>query len=473
MSVRSLRLRLLMLGGVTVSLALLIAGLGIVWLFERHAERRAEAELDTYIRQISAGISFRADGSTAFTHALADPRFASPLSGLYWQINDEGKGHVLRSRSLWDFVLKLPPDVLNAGEVHRHVLEGPSSTTLLTRERSIAYSAPAGLRRLRIAVALDMRELQAASAKFSWDVLVALALLGAALLAAAWAQIAIGLKPLKALRQGVLAVRSGVKSRIDVSGPREVMPLVAAVNSLLEAQAKTLESAKARAADLAHGLKTPLTVLMADAAKLRDGGAAEVAAEIEELATVMQRYIDRELSRVRLQSIDALKPARTPVEPVLAKLVRTLGRTPKGEALQWRVRVSGDIAVPMQEDDLAELLGNLLDNACKWAESAVCISSGSDDAGITIAVEDDGPGAPAPLIHRLGERGLRLDRQVPGSGFGLAIAHDIVKAYGGSLTFGNAEPHGFRTAVFFPRQGAARSGRPRCREPDQAKKAAG
>ena len=234
MNTRSLKLRLLLIGAITISVALLAAGLGIVGLFERHVERRAEAELDTYIRQISAGITFDAKGDAIFNRPLADPRFETPLSGLYWQISDDAGGRMLRSRSLWDSVLKLPDDVLDRGAVHRHTLEGPSRSSLLVRERDVTYTTPPGSRQLRIAVALDEKEIHAARAEFAWEVLIALALLAIALLAAAWMQIVIGLKPLTALKRSVLAVQSGSKKRVDVTEPQEVMPLVTAVNSLLK-----------------------------------------------------------------------------------------------------------------------------------------------------------------------------------------------------------------------------------------------
>jgi signal transduction histidine kinase len=471
----SLRLRLLLLGGVTAGIALLIAGGGIIGLFERHIERRAVAELDTYIRQISAGVSFNAKGVITLTRTLPDPRFGEPLSGLYWQIEDEDAdakdNRLLRSRSLWDSVLNLPRDALDAGKVHLHMIDGPSHTTLLVRERSISYGTPAGVHRVRISAALDTRELRAALAEFSVDVLRALALLGVALLIAAWAQITLGLRPLKILQESVLAVRSGRKTRVGVAEPQEVMPLVSAVNSLLDAQAEAMESAKTRAADLAHGLKTPLTVLIADAAKLRQSGATVVAAEIEELADAMRRHIDRELSRARLESAHSLHVHETRPGPVIAKLIGALGRTPQCDALEWRVQIAEDLAAPIREDDLAELIGNLLDNACKWAESAVTVLAKRAD-GVTIVIEDDGPGAPAAFIHRLGERGFRLDEDVPGSGFGLAIAHDIVRAYGGTLTLANIEPHGFRAVIFFPAQAPGRPGpyrtaRSAFNEPDQ------
>ncbi len=456
MRTRSLKLRLVALGGVTIALALLVAGWGIVQLFERHVERRAASELDTYIRQISAGVTFDAEGRIGFSRTLPDPRFGEPLSGLYWQIEEDADSQILRSRSLWDGVLKLPADVLDVGSVHQHDLDGPSHAKLLTRERRVSYRAPKGLRGLRIAVALDTREIRAATAEFSWDVVIALGLLGAALLAAAWVQITFGLKPLNVLQQSVLAVRSGSKRHIDVIEPNEVMPLVLAVNSLLDAQTQAIETAKARAADLAHGLKTPLTVLLADATKLRESGAAGVADEIEELTLTMRRHIDRELSRVRLQNMGTLNAPRTNIETVVTKLVRALGRTPKGEVLAWHVRIGQDVAAPIRLDDLAELVGNLLDNACKWANTAVTITAEVKD-GVTVTIEDDGPGAPASSVYRLGERGLRLDEQVSGSGFGLAIAHDIANAYGGSLRLGNIEPHGFRASVSFPAQGETRS----------------
>ena len=344
-----------------------------VRLFERHVERRAEAELDTYIRQISAGITFDAKGEALFSRQLADPRFEIPLSGLYWQIADVGNGRTLRSRSLWDTVLKLPGDVMDDGSVHRHTLEGPSHTSLLARERAITYATPAGSRQLRIAVALDEAEIHAARADFAWDLLFALSFLALTLLTAAWAQIVIGLRPLNAVKRSVLAVRSGAKKRVDVTEPQEVMPLVSAVNSLLESQTKAMESARSRAADLAHGLKTPLTVLIADAGRLRANGEPEIAGEIEELANAMKGHVDRELSRVRLQGVDMLPPTKTEIEPIVSRIVRALGRTPKGERLDWQISVPKGAEAPVREEDLAELLGNLLDNACKWAATTVSV----------------------------------------------------------------------------------------------------
>ena len=210
-----------------------------------------------------------------------------------------------------------------------------------------------------------------------------------------------------------------------------------------------MENAKLRAADLAHGLKTPLTVLISDASRLRAKGEVEIADEIEELANTMKGHVDRELSRVRLQGLGILPPAKTGIEAIVARLVRTLGRTPKGEQLDWGISIPEGIEAPLREEDLAELLGNLLDNACKWATTAISVTVVVNDS-IEISVEDDGTGAPEALMTWLGQRGLRLDQKVPGTGQGLAIAMEIAKAYGGSLTFESLKPHGFKACVVFP-----------------------
>ncbi len=197
--------------------------------------------------------------------------------------------------------------------------------------------------------------------------------------------------------------------------------------------------------------------MLADAARLRANGEPDIADEIEELANTMKGHVDRELSRVRLQGLDILPPARTGIEAIVARLLRALGRTPKGERLDWRIGIPEGAEAPVREEDLAELLGNLLDNASKWAATAVSVAVAVNDA-VTISVEDDGPGAPEALMNWLGQRGLRLDQKVPGTGQGLAIAMDIAKAYGGTLTFEPVKPHGFKASVAFPNaEGAARS----------------
>jgi len=450
MTARSLRLRLVLVSAASIALALLIAGTGIVALFERHVVRRIEGELDTYLRTLAAELSFGSEGGLLIAHQPADPRFAQPQSGLYWQIDDEVTSERLRSRSLWDHVIALPADLLEAGAVHQHALAGPGETMLLVAERRVIFPAANGGRPVRIAAAIDRREVSRATAAFATDMGLSLALLALVLMVAAWAQIAVGLRPLDALRRSVLAVRAGQRQRLAVDGPDEVMPLVAEVDSLLAAQEKAVESARARAADLAHGLKTPLTVLASDAERLRAMGVTEIAGELEELSVQMRQHVERELSRARLHVSARSGRESAPLRETVERVMKTLSRSPKGACLSWQIDVDQKVAVGLAPTDLTELLGVLLDNAVKWAEHEVRVFGASAEAGLHLTIEDDGPGVAQPGLARLGKRGVRLDEKVEGSGLGLAIAGDIVEAYGGRIAYEAREPHGFRVAIEIP-----------------------
>lgn len=453
MRARSLRLRLAVVAGISLSLALLLAGLGLTELFERHVVRRVNGELETYVRQLAASVAIAEDGTLQSTRTLADPSFNEPLSGLYWQIDDDTTGARLRSRSLWDFVLVLPTDPLDIGTVHRHRVPGPAQTTLLLAERRVVLTAGASQRQLRIAAGIDEKEVRDARAAFAGDIFKSLLLLATILLIAAWVQITIGLKPLEALRRSVAAVRSGAESHLAVEEPEEVMPLVSEVNALLDEKATTIRTAKERAADLAHGLKTPLTVLMTDADRLKKRGETEIGSEIEEIVTGLRRHIDRELSRARLQARALQTPATSSLGEVCARLVKVLSRGPAGGKRDWHVEVADDAIVAIEADDLSELLGAVLENAAKWARTEIRIQAAATNP-VRIRIEDDGPGVPPALLAEIGRRGVRLDEKVEGTGLGLAIASDIAEAYGGTVTFEGRTPSGLCVVVTLPAPGA-------------------
>ena len=283
MTRRSLRFRLLVAAAGSIALALVVAGFGLTALFERHVERRMEAHLDDIVCQILGRLKAAPDGRIQFELVLADPRFELPLSGLYWQIQDEDRPTLLRSRSLWDAVLDLPRDVLPAGVVHRHTLQGPGDETLLVVERGVVFLPDTEGRHVRVAVGLDRRELAEAGRSFATDMFPYLLLLGVALLIAAWVQVRIGLAPLDRVRRGLRSIRSGEVRRLPAELPDEVTPLVEEVNALLDAQEGAIERARAWTTDLAHGLKTPLVVLAADAERLRAAGQSELADELRKL----------------------------------------------------------------------------------------------------------------------------------------------------------------------------------------------
>ncbi|ACL61002.1 sensor histidine kinase [Methylobacterium nodulans] len=445
----SLRLRLLAAGVASIVLALAMAGFGLLLLFEWHVERRMAAELGSQLTQLVSSLARAGDGTLQVRPPPAEPRFLQPLSGLYWQIAEEGTSTVLRSRSLWDATLTLPPDVPAAAVVHQHTIPGPGGASLLAVERRIALPASLGGGTIRAVVALDRGEVQAAGLAFASDLVPSLALLAAVLIAAAWIQVGVGLRPLDAVRRRLAQVRSGEAARLGAAFPDEVRPLAAEVDHLLDAQEQTIARARARAADLAHGLKTPLTVLSADAEELRARGDTRLADEIETLAVGMRRHVERELVRARA----GLRARSGPVQPVrlvVEQVIGVLRRTPQGQKLLWEIDAADDLGVRMDAQDLTEILGNLAENAATWAAGAVRIEGRREDTAVALRVEDDGPGVPDEQVGTVLARGGRLDETRPGTGLGLAIVGDLVEANGGSLALGRSPLGGLLAEVRLP-----------------------
>lgn len=452
MTIRSLRVRLFAAAVVSISLALVASGFGLVALFGHHVERQLEVQLETFISELIGRIEPDSDEGIRLTRGLSDPRFEEPLSGLYWQIQEDESHLLMRSRSLWDNLLQLPQDELALGIVHQHELPGPAEQSLLVREQQVIVFPQTEARRLRIAVAIDRSDLLAARAAFTRDILPYLLLLGAALLAAIWLQVRTGLSPLERIRRGVLAVRSGETQALAGEFPDEVQPLVDEINGLLLSRDKAVNDARAWNADLAHGLKTPLVALSGDAQRLRARGETELADDLEQLAQQMRQRVDRELIRARLRTEAIGRSQKAALGKAVEGLVRTLQRTPTGAQLEWRTAIPDSAFVGLPADDLNELLGNLLDNAGKWARHRVQITARSDN-GWCIRIEDDGPGVPQAALAKLGQRGLRLDEQTAGTGLGIAIARDIVDAYHGGMQFAASELGGLQVELTLPAAG--------------------
>lgn len=449
MRLRSLRQRLFAAAILAVSVSLLAAFLVLTHLFERHVTRHYDDELQSWLRQLAGVVEFRPDGGIELARSLPEARFGEPLSGLYWQIEEDESGMIVASRSLWDTHIPLPKDALPPGQVDSHVLPGPQGSQLRIQERRVVFDLPGGSRSLRMAVAMDMAGITAARRAFAADLWPYLAAVGALLLAAAWFHIDIGLKPMDRLRRSLNAVRTGATRRLEGVFPSEVTPLVEEVNALLAAQEDSLARARARAADLAHGLKTPLAVLQSDAERLRARGQDDIADEMGQIATQMGRHVQRELVRSRLRGGEA---ARSSLLPVVERLVASLRRTPAGERLEWSVTVPDTLQVAADAQDLTELLGNLLDNAMKWARARVRIEAVAEGAAAVIRVLDDGPGVPESALPSLAGRGVRLDEAVPGHGLGLAIARDIAAACHGALGVSNQAEGGFAVRIELPIQ---------------------
>ena len=444
MNTGSLRLRLLLAATCAVAVALAIAGIGLVVLFERHVERRLSAELDTYLNQMAARTVFGEDSTVALQGKLADPRFDKVFSGLYWQIENVGTKSFTRSRSLWDTKLDLPEDMPIVGTIHVHNIPGPENSQLLTHERRLVFEAPSGETILRLAVAIDRADVDALTAEYTWEVALSLLLIAAILILDGWVQVNVGLKPLDAIKEGLGCIRDGRSERLHVEVPTEIAPLVAEVNSLLDAQERTMQRARDRAADLAHGFKTPLTALMADAERLRRKGEHGIADEIEATAKVMRGHIDRELSRARVRNVGASVPIEA--GPVIDALIGTLKRTPQGESITFETKIDSGVAVRVDRNDLNEIFGNLLENAMRHARKTVHIAAANEGALVSFQIDDDGPGIAVELLDSISQRGKRLDSAPLGAGLGLAIVTDILEHYGQHLKLSRSELGGLKAS---------------------------
>ena len=448
LGLHSLRLRLLLISAGIVAIALIATGAGLTKMFERHSERRVAEELDIYLDQLSGAVRWGADQRLSLVRDLSDPRFKKVFSGLYWQIGTKEDGILLRSRSLWDSELTLQDDPLAAGEIHQHSIETPFSRALLIREQLVTIPFEGELVDLRVSVAIDASEIERLAENFRTDLIPALSLLGLVLLAGFGFQIAAGLKPLDSLKASVNKVRSGNEARLDAAVPHEIQPLVEEVNSLLALQEKSMTRARDRAADLAHGLKTPLTALVTDIARLRAKNENEIADDIEELALRMQRLMERELAQARIRH--GRSAHKSSVNATAEAIIRTLQRTPRGEKINISQSAPAPVSVAMDQDDLNEVLGNLLENAVRHARSSVTISVAGKRGTARITIEDDGEGLSEEQAAAVMQRGQRMDVKGTGAGLGLAIVQDILEASNGSISLSKAATGGVIVSLEIP-----------------------
>ena len=448
MTLGSLRLRLLLAGIVSTIVALAIAAYGLTLLFERHVERRIDAELSVYLNQLTAHLEPSGNDTIALSAQPADPRFEVPLSGLYWQIVHEQKGTVLRSRSLWDADLALPAESTVDDQIHHHRISGPANTELYLLQRRVELPARIGGGTARIAVAWNTAEIANAVREFAFDLTPLLALIGVLLTAAAWVQVTIGLKPLSTIRTRLAAIRSGKSSTLGSGFPDEVRPLAQEIDDLIAARDAELARAKTRAGDLAHGIRTPLQVLQSEIEKLAKEGHTTLALNLSTVTRTMQRTVERELARVRLSS--PLRDAKANILSAVEQVVRVVQRTPDGERLDWIVEVPADLAAPIDPDDLSEALGNLIENAARHARHAITITAEQNGASVSLSISDDGPGIPEARLAEALSRGGRLDERGSGAGLGLAIVTDVVESWGGTLALTNAKP-GLTATLSFDR----------------------
>jgi signal transduction histidine kinase len=263
-------------------------------------------------------------------------------------------------------------------------------------------------------------------------------------------QVRRGLSPFDELRSRLAAVRDGRARLVEGTYPTEVEPLVSDLNALLEHRERIVKRALATAGDLAHGLKTPLAVLTQEAEHAKAAGQTDLAAAIGQQIDLMRRQVDYHLAHARAAASGAVPGSRSSLLESVEGLTRTLHRLHADRGLIIDVEVDAGHSVRAQRADLDEMLGNLLDNACKWGRSRVAVQSSQDGGSLVILVDDDGPGLEPAMRERVLVRGVRADEAAPGSGLGLAIVRDLAGLYGGSIGLESSPAGGMRAVLVLP-----------------------
>ena len=433
---RSLRTRLVVAALALVSIALLAGGLAIGVILTRFVRGQIDERLDAQITALRAGVE--AGTLAAHPERFDGPPFDRPGRWV-WEVRIGPE--TIRSEALDPGTIALGREGPEGdGDRPRHA-EGraPGGGTLLVRRLDLPGPHPA-----TILVGAPQAALYGPLRDVLASLALALAALGLCLAAGAAVQVRLGLAPLGRLRSDLAAVRGGHAARVPLDQPEEVAPLVAELNALLEQNERNLERARGHVANLAHGLKTPLaTLAMALSARDPDGALGAQVAD-------MDRRIRHHLRRARSAALAGPGRTRTALAPRLSDLGGAMARLHAGRRPAITLDVPGDLAVACEGQDLDEMLGNLLDNACRWCAGAVRVTATRGETGVEIRIEDDGPGLEPEEAVAMLERGRRLDEAVPGDGFGLPITLELAELYGGGLALGRSDLGGLRTSLRLP-----------------------
>ncbi len=444
---RSLAFRLIAGAALWIVAALAVGGIIISTLFRDSVERNFDARLSVHVDSLIAVTTADVSNRLVISRTLPDPRFDIPYSGWYWQVSDPRGAPQVRSRSLWDKALTAPPPA-EVGVMQTEEIEGPDGELLRIRFIDVTLpDLPVQAPPVRFAVAARVSELEAEVRPFNLALVWSLGALGLGLAAAVAIQVRVGLQPLRRIRAALNDIREGRVEHLKGEWPTEVQPLVNELDALLKHNADVLDRARTHVGNLAHALKTPLAVMTNEVS--RKGGPRTDA--IDRQVGAMRRWIDHYLARARAAATGTVLGARTAVPPVLEDLRRTLLRIHADKALT--IDIAGGIGAAAfrgERQDLEEMLGNLMDNACKWAVSGVKLAVAVEADQLTVTIDDDGPGLTPEQHEEAMGRGKRLDESSPGSGLGLAIVSDIAALYGGKLALKESPEGGLRAVLLLP-----------------------
>src|SRR5882672_4124400 len=443
MRANSLALRLFVSATAWAVVILVITGVVLSSLYRQGVERAFDRRLGVYLRTLVADVASPDEANEKNQPSLGEPLFELPLSGWYWQVTrlDPGKNELRASRSLWDGGLphlqelgvKAGPDGPREGYV-----SGPEEQRLRLVERNVDLGDEG---HYLVAVAGDAAEINDETRSFDQALVITFSILAAVLLLTTMFQVRFGLAPLKRITDSLAAIRAGTAEQLAGQFPEEIAPLARETNALIEANKEIVERARTHVGNLAHALKTPLSVMVNEAsARGRDPFALKVL----EQADIMRDQVARHLERARLAARLTVIGTVTDVAPVVTALARTMEKIHREKNVAIEVKADEQARFRGERPDLEEMIGNLVDNACKWAVSRVAIEvvrerpdPASERHVVRVVVDDDGRGLSPSERERVSHRGRRLDETKPGSGLGLSIVVELAALYGGGLTLGN------------------------------------
>jgi signal transduction histidine kinase len=450
---RSIAARLFLSAAFWSTLILALAGLGLSALNARWTEANFDDELGVYLKALVANLPVSGEETKGGAPAAIAPQFELAFSGWYWQTTrlDANPPDIKASKSL--FATQLPHLVAvspDHGEILSGYVIGPGGHELRMVEREIDAGEEG---RYLVQVAANADVIQAQERSFEWALAgtfltLALALIGSTALAVRY-----GLRPLRVLREGVAAIRRGEAQHVDGEFPQDVAPLAAEVNQLIDSNREIVERARTQVGNLAHALKTPLSVLINEA----DLKSPNLADKVREQTEVMRRQVTFYLDRARAAARARTAGRATEVKPVVEGLVRAFEKLHAERGLAFSATLQDGLKFRGEAQDLTDLIGNLLDNAGKWARETVAIrarraaAAGKDAPAFLIAeIDDDGPGLDRAARAEALERGKKLDESRPGSGLGLSIVAELASVYGGSLQLDDSPLGGLRAILRLP-----------------------
>jgi len=449
---RSLTRRLIWLAAGWIVAALVITGMVLTSQFQESGLRRLGGVLNITIDSLAFATT--ATPTSVTTPQIQDQRTLEAVSGKYWSVGEmrpDGKLRILnRSLSIWDGDIPVPAEVpgrLQAafGQTITYNATGPIGEPL--RVAATIKSLPGRAEPIIFLAAIDRSDIDADTRDFATLTWTSLGLLGLGLVAAVFIQVRIGLRPLYDLRVEIADVRKGKAARIERAYPLEIAPLAEQVNRLLDHNQEVVERQRTHVGNLAHALKTPLTVMLTEA----DGDQSSLAEVVRRQTEVMKGQVDHHLRRARAAARAQGLGERTPVAEVLDEMAVMLERVFQSRDVEIDWRAPDELGFLGERQDLQEILGNLIENACKWCRHRVRISAGANGLGqMIVVVEDDGAGLPEDRRDEVLKRGARLDEDAPGSGLGLSIVDDLTRAYGGRLTLAASDLGGLKAVLELP-----------------------